>query len=107
MVFVPDPSREHSDQAWNRIEPPLREKLLRLEKVGHEGSVISCVLLQVWESDKWTIIIPLKELLRLKTFRDTGDFRMKKDSGDFVLKTPRWEDNIRLKNRWEELFTLI
>jgi len=107
MVFVPDPKREYSDQAWNRFEPPLRERLSRLEKMGHDGSAITCVLVQVWESAKRTIVIPLKELDRVKRFRDTGDFRVKKDSGEFVLETQRWEDIIRLKNRLEELFTFI
>ena len=107
MALVPEPTRKHSDLAWNRFEPPLREKLSKLQKTGHEGSAIACVLVQIWESDKRTIVIPLKELDRIKRFRDTGDFRVKKDSGEFVLETPRWEDNIRLKNRLEELFTFI
>ena len=107
MVLVPEPTREYVDQAWNRFERPLREKLSKLEKAGHEGSAISCVLVQVWESDKRTILIPLKELDRIKGFRDTGDFKVKKDSGEFLLETPRWDDNIRLKNRLEELFTFI
>jgi hypothetical protein len=107
MVLVPEPKREYSDQAWNRVEPPLREKLSKFENTGYEGSAISCVLVQVWESDKRTIVIPLKELDRIKRFRETGDFRVKKDSGEFVLETPRWEDNVRLKNRLEELFTFI
>jgi hypothetical protein len=107
MILVPDPKREYSDQAWNRFEPLLREKLARLEKTGHDGSAITCVLVQVWESDKRTIVIPLKELDRVKRFRDTGGFRVKKDSGEFVLETPRWEDNIRLKSRLEGLFTFI
>ena len=107
MVLVPEPAREHSNLAWNRFEPTLREKLAKLEKNGHEGSAISCVLVQIWESDKRAIVIPLKELNRIKIFRDKGDFRVKKDSGEFVLETPRWEDNIRLKNRLEELFTFI
>jgi hypothetical protein len=107
MILVPEPNRAYSDQAWNRIEPPLREKLSRLEKAGHDGSAITCVLVQVWESDKRTIVIPLKELDRIKRFRDTGDFRVKKDGGEFLLETPRWEDNIRLKNRLEELVTFI
>lgn len=107
MVLVPEPTREYSNLAWNRFEPPLREKLAKLEKNGHEGSAIACVLVQIWESDKRTIVIPLKELDRIKRFRDTGDFRVKKDSGEFVLETPRWEENIRLKNRVEELFTFI
>jgi len=107
VVLVPEPAREYSNLAWNRFEPPLREKLAKFEKNGHEGSVISCVLVQILEAEKRTIVIPLKDLDRVKRFRDTGDFRVKKDSGEFVLETQRWEDNIRLKNRLEELFTFI
>ncbi len=107
MVLVPEPTREHSNLAWNRFESPLREKLARFQRNGHEGSAISCVLVQIWESDKRAIVIPLKELEGVKSFRDTGDFRVKKDSGEYVLETPRWDDNIRLKNRLEEIFTFI
>ncbi|WHZ23158.1 MAG: hypothetical protein OJF47_002270 [Nitrospira sp.] len=107
MLLVPEPTREHSNLAWNRFEPPLREKLAKLEKNGHEGSAISCVLVQIWETEKRAIVIPLKDLDRVKSFRDTGDFRVKKDSGEFVLETPRWEDNIKLKSRLAELFAFI
>ena len=107
MVLVPEPTREYSNLAWNRFELLLREKLAKLVKNGHEGSAISCVLVQIWEAEKRAVVIPLKDLNRVKSFRDTGDFRVKKDSGEFVLETPKWEDNIRLKNRLEELLTFI
>lgn len=102
MVLVPDPAREYSDLAWNRIEEPLRNKLSSFEKNGYEGTVFVCVLMQVWEADKRTILVPLKELERVKRYRDTGDFRIKRDGGQFFLETPKWEDNIKLKDRLEE-----
>jgi hypothetical protein len=107
MVLDPNPTREYSDQAWNRIGPPLREKLTSLRIRGMKVFTISCVFVQVLDSGKRIIVIPLKELGCSMRFSDTGDFRVKKDGGDFVLETPRLKDNVRLKNRLEELFTFI
>ena len=103
VIVVPDPKREQSDSAWNRIEAQLRDKLSSLES----GSMITCLFLQVWEEDKRVVLIPLNELKRLKGFRDTGDFHVKRDGGEFFLVTPRWDDPIKLKTGVEQLFTLL
>ena len=104
VILVPTPKREHSDQAWNRIEPPLRDKLLSFET----GSMITCLFLQVWEAERRVVLIPLNELKKLKGFRDTGDFNIKKRDGrEFFLVTPRWEDNIKLKDSLDGLSILF
>ena len=103
VIVVPDPKREYSDRAWNRIEAPLRHKLLSFEI----GLMISCLFLQIWEEDKRVVLIPLNELKKLKGFRDTGNFNVKRDGREFFLVTPRWEDNIKLKDSLDGLFDLI
>jgi hypothetical protein len=107
MLLVPNPTREFSDQAWNRIEEPLREKLLNFERNGQGELSITCTILQVWETDERVVLIPLKDLNRLKRFRATGDFKVKRASGEFVLETPRWDDNIRLHDRLVDIFALL
>jgi len=107
LILVPDPKRIHSETAWNRIEEPLRVKLSNFERNGYEGGTIKCVLAQVWETEKRIILLPLKELSCLKKFRDTGDFHVKKDGGVFVLQTPRWEDNVKLRDGLEDLLRLL
>jgi hypothetical protein len=107
IIVVPDPKREYSDLAWNRIEKPLKEKLLNFETNGHKGEKLSCVFLQVWEANKRCILIPYKQLTRVKRFGDTGDFRVKRDGAEFFLETPRGEDNIKLSSHLDDLFRLV
>lgn len=107
VVLVPKPEREHSYTAWNRLEAPLREKLLGFERNGYSEGAISCQIVQVWETDKRVILVPLKLLDSLKGFRDKGNFTIKKDSEGYTLVTPRWEENIKLKDRLEDLFKLF
>ena len=106
VILVPEPKREYADRAWNRITD-LRNKLLNFERDGYSGGTIACVILQVWEEDEEVVLIPLKELTRVKEFRDKGSFHVKKDAGEFFLVTPRWDDNIKLRNGLEDIFTLL
>ncbi|MER3425243.1 MAG: hypothetical protein C4293_20470 [Nitrospiraceae bacterium] len=107
MILVPNPERKHSDRAWNRIEDSLKERLSRLERNGHSGTKVSCIFLQAWEEEKLTILIPFRDLLRLKTFRDSGDFTVRREGLQFFLITPTWEENIKLKSRLEDIFSLL
>ena len=64
-------------------------------------------MLQVWEDESASVLIPLKEHFKLKVFKDKGNFTVKKDGRDFVLVTPRWDFPIKLKNGIEDVFTLL
>jgi hypothetical protein len=78
-----------------------------LERAGHEGQRISVVIVSLWERERATVLIPRKLLERLNRYRNTGDFRVKKDCGEFVLETPRDEENYKLKDRLEDIFQYI
>lgn len=107
MILVPNPKRMHSDKAWNRIEEPLRDKLSNFERNGLAGETIKCILVQIWETQRRIVLVPLKELNRVREFRDSGDFHIKEESGEFFLQTPRWDENIRLKDRLDDLFNYL
>jgi hypothetical protein len=52
-------------------------------------------------------LIPLNEAKKIKGFRESGDFHVKKEAGQFFLVTPRWDDNIRLKDNLDHLLHLF
>ncbi len=53
------------------------------------------------------VLIPLNEAKKIKGFRESGDFHVKKEAGQFFLVTPRWDDNIRLKDNLDHLLHLF
>jgi len=104
IIFVPEPGRKHADIAWNRIDEPIRSKLIELENHGWREQTIRFTLIQVWENERRTVLIPLKTVLTVSTFMNTGDFRVKQDGAMFVLATPRGEENIALSTSVSDLF---
>ena len=107
MVSVPDIEREHSSQAWNRIKPPQTYKLQRLEWNGYEGKKVAFALFQIWEDERASVLIPLRELFKLKVFKDKGNFTVKKEGREFFLVTPRGDSPITLRTGTEAVFSLL
>lgn len=107
MVSVPALDREHSSIAWNRIEPPKTYKLQRLEWNGYGGKKVVFALLQIWEDECASALIPLRELFKLKVFKDKGNFTVKKDGREFFLVTPRGDSPITLRTGTESVFSLL
>lgn len=107
VVVVPASGREHSNRAWNRINPPQPYKLQRLEWNGYEGKHVAFTLLQVWEDERAAVLIPLKELFTLKVFKDKGNFTVNKNGREFHLVTPRGDSPIMLRTGIEKVFTLL
>jgi hypothetical protein len=107
MVVVPDIDREHSNRAWNRIEPPQRYKLQQLEWNGYEGKRVAFTLLQVWEDERASVLIPLGDLFKLKVFKGKGNFTVKKEGKRFSLITPRWDSPMELKTGTETVLSLL
>jgi hypothetical protein len=108
MIVVPEPERDYSDRAWNRFPPPLRRKIEDLERDGYEGKRLSVVIIQVWERERATVLVP-KELQNTKAYRDTGNFSILKNCGEFELQTVKrnGEAEIKLRDRLEELLRLL
>ena len=107
LVVVPASGREHSSRAWNRISPPQAYKLQCLEWNGYQGKKVAFTLLQVWEDEFASVLIPLKELFKLKVFKDKGNFTVNKDGREFHLVTPRGDSPIMLRTGIEKVFTLL
>ena len=107
MVSVPALDREHSSKAWNRIEPPQRYNLQRLEWNGYGGKKVAFTLLQIWEDERASVLIPLRELFKLKVFKDKGNFTVKKEGREFFLVTPRGDSPISLATGTEAVFSLL
>jgi len=107
MIVVPEVGREHSTAAWNRIEPPQKYKLQRLEWNGYGGQRVAFVLLQVWEKERSAVVISLQELFKLKVFKDKGNFTVKKEGREYQLVTPRWDVPLMLRTGIEKVFTLL
>ena len=107
FIIVPDPKREHSEKAWNRFDQNLRERFAKAEQDGYQGKSLSFVIIQIWEGEKCCVLIPCKELNRIRKFRETGDFTVLKDCGEFFLQMPRDEPNIRLTHRLEKIFEFL
>lgn len=107
MVSVPALDREHSSKAWNRIEPAQRYNLQRLEWNGYEGKKVSFALLQIWEDERVSVLIPLRELFKLKVFKDKGNFTVKKEGREFFLVTPRGDSPIALMTGTIAVFSLL
>jgi hypothetical protein len=107
VISIPALDREHSSKAWNRIEPPQKYKLQRLEWNGYGGKKVVFALLQIWEEERASVLIPLQELFKLKVFKDKGNFTVKKDGRDFCLVTPRGDSPIMLRTGIEKVFTLL
>ena len=107
MIVVPEPNRKHFNEAWNRFDPPLPSRLSQIERDGHDGKRLAVVTIQVWERERATVLIPIKDLERTKKYRDTGNFKVLKDCGEFRLQTARSESEVKLKDRLEQLVTLL
>jgi hypothetical protein len=107
FIIIPDENRIHSEIAWNRFDQNLRERIARAERRGSQDKSLSCVIIQIWERERNCVLIPFKELDGILSFRRTGDFRVLKDCGEFFLKTPRDEPNIRLKDRLDHIFEFL
>lgn len=107
MVSVPALDREHSSKAWNRIESPQRYNLQRLEWNGYGGKKVAFTLLQIWEDEQASVLIPLRELFKLKVFKDKGNFTVKRVGREFFLVTPRGDSPIPLVTGNETVFSLL
>jgi len=104
ILFVPEPGRKHSYLAWNRIDEPMRSKIIELKKTGWREQIIRFTLIQAWENERRTVLIPLRALIKVSKFMETGDFRVKQDGTMFCLETPRGEENITLSTSISDLF---
>ena len=107
MISIPARDRAHSGKAWNRIQPPQKYKLQRLEWNGYGGKKGVFALLQIWEEEGASVLIPLQELFKLKVFKGKGNFTVKRDGRDFCLVTPRGDSPIMLWTGIEKVFTLL
>jgi len=107
MISVPALDREYSNRAWNRIEPPQRYNLQRLEWNGYAGKKVVFTLLQIWEDERAAVLIPLRELFNLKVFKDKGNFTVKKEGSEFFLVTPRGDSPISLETGTRAVFSLL
>lgn len=109
IIVIPKPERKHFGRAWNRFEPPMREKLKRAEQQGFKGKPLSFVVIQVWERERSCVLIPYKDLVSIPKFRETGNFTVLKDDGGggYFLQKPRHEPKIRLKEHLEQIFDFL
>lgn len=107
FIIIPDPKRKHSDKAWNRFDQDLRERIAKAEQEGYQGKSLSFVIIQIWEEEKRCVLISFKELDRILAFRQTGDFTVLKDCGEFFLQKLSYEPKIRLKDRLEQIFEFL
>ena len=107
MILVPEPSRKHDDVAWNRFEKSLRLRIEQIERDGYDGKGLSIVIVQVWERERSTVVLPHRELEKTKRYRDTGNFKIKNDCGEFFLETAAYEATVKLSNRLEAVLKLL
>jgi hypothetical protein len=107
MIVVPKPGRKHSNEAWNRFDPPLPSRLSKIEREGHDGKRLVVVTVQIWERERTSVLIPVKDLERTRKYRETGNFKVLKDCGRFRLQTANFESEVRLKDRLDQLLTFL
>ena len=107
MIVVPDPERAHVNEGWNSFDPPDRSTIENLERDGYKGKKVAVVVIQVWERLHATVLIPAKQLRQTKRYRDTGNFRILNNGGEFRLQAARYEPEIRLKDRLQDLLTFL
>ncbi len=71
------------------------------------GKKVAFLLLQIWEEERVPVLIPLKELFKLKVFKDKGNFTPKKEGREFFLVTPRGDSPILLVTGTEAVSKLL
>jgi hypothetical protein len=107
MIVVPELEKEHINIARNRFNPPLPSNIEILEREGYDGKKLAVVVIQIWERVHATVLIPAKQLRNTKTYRDTGNFRVINNGGEFRLQAARYEPEIRLKDRLQDLLAFM